>query len=165
MKVVKSEIPLESITNQYLPADYEDTFVCKISKDSQLTPDDVMVRFWTDFPAWVDFLFRIRNFLVKFMGLEGSMQSLQELEDCIRTGRQCSIASVPAKNENETLLLLDDKHLSARMSVYVERLPVCQQVYAITLVHFKNKLGRIYFFFVRPFHKIIVKSILKRTVK
>ena len=91
MKARKVEIPAKSLVNQYFPVDYKDAFVCEISRESQLTPDDIMVRFWTDFPAWVDFLFRVRNFLVKFVGLEGSMNSLQEFEDCIRKGCQCKI--------------------------------------------------------------------------
>ena len=161
----KTEIPAGSLVNRYFPADYKDAFVCEISNDSQLTPDDIMVRFWTDFPVWVNFLFRIRNFLVKFVGLEGSMSSLQELEDCIRVGGPSKFASVPAKSDNETILLLDDKHLDAYSSVYIEETSNNKQVYSITLVHFKNRLGRIYFFFIRPFHEIVVKSTLKRSLK
>ena len=165
MKARKTKIPAESLVNSYLPTDYADAFVCGMSKTSQLTPDDIAVRFWTDFPAWVSVLFRIRNFLVKFVGLEGSMRSLQEFEECIRTGGQCGIASVPAKSSNETLLLLEDKHLDAYMSVYIEEMNEQKLVYAITLVHFKNRLGRVYFFFIRPFHGLIVKKALEKVVK
>jgi len=165
MKARKTEIPLKSLVNRYFPVDHKDAFACEISCESQLTPDDIMVRFWTNFPAWVDFLFSVRNFLVKFVGLEGSTNSLQELEDCIRHGGKSKIASVPAKSDNETILLLDDEHLDAYMSVYIEEFPDNKRVYAITIVHFKNRLGRIYFFFIRPFHGIIVKSVLKSSFK
>ena len=161
----KTEIPAKSLVNRYFPADYKDAFVCEINRDSQLTPDDIMVRFWTDFPTWVDFLFRVRNFLVKFVGLEGSKNSFQDLEDCIRAGGQSKFASVPDKNDSETVLLLDDKHLDAYLSVYTEETPEYKLVYAITLVHFKNRLGRIYFFFIRPFHGLIVRSTLKNSLQ
>ena len=165
MKARKAKIPPESLVNRYLPADYSDAFVCAVGKAFAHTPDDLMVRFWTDFPRWVDVLFGIRNFFVRFVGLKGSMSSLREFEECIRTGGKTDIASVPAKNECETVLLLDDKHLSAYMSVYIEDTPHNKQVYATTLVHFKNRLGRVYFFFIRPFHGLLVGSILKRSVK
>ena len=165
MKAKKTGIPAESLVNKYFPVDYEDAYVCEVRSDLQLTPDDIMVRFWTDFPSWVDFLFRIRNFLVKFIGLEGSMNSIQEFEDCIRTGGKCKIATVTIKSENETVLLLDDKHLDAYISVYIKESPEHKYVYAITLVHFKNRLGRIYFFFIRPFHGLIVKSTFKNSLK
>ena len=165
MKARKTEIPTRSMVNRFFPVDYKDAFVCEMSHDSQLTPDDIMVRFWTDFPAWVNFLFRVRNFLVRFVRLEGSMKSLSELENCIRNGEQSKFASVPAKNDNETVLLLDDKHLDAYLSVYIEETPNNKLIYSITLVHFKNKLGRIYFFFIRPFHGLIVRSTLKNSLK
>ena len=162
MTARKTEIPADSLVNQYFPVDYKDAFVCETAREPRLTPDDIMVRFWTDFPAWVDFLFMVRNFIVKFVGLEGSKKSLKELEDCIRAGGQSKFASVPAKSDNETILLLEDKHLDTYVSVYIEKSNEYKRVYAITLVHFKNRLGRIYFFFIRPFHAIIVKSVLKR---
>ena len=165
MKVRKTEIPADSLVKRYFPVDYKDAFVCEIARESRLTPDDIMVRFWTDFPAWVNFLFRVRNFLVKFVGLKGSKNSFQDLEDCIRTGGQHKFASVPAKSDNETILLLDDKHLDAYLSVYIEDSPEHKRVYAITIVHYKNRLGRIYFFFIRPFHGLIVKSTLKNSLK
>ena len=162
MKVRKTEIPETSLVRNYYPADYKDAFVYEVGNISVLSPDNLLFSFWTDFPAWVNLLFKIRNFLVKFVGLEGSMNSLQELEACIKNGNKCSIASVPAKNEAETVLLLDDKHLSAYLSVYIESCQNVKSVYAITLVHFKNRLGRVYFFFIRPFHGLIVKGMLKR---
>lgn len=123
-----------------------------------------MVNFWTDFPIWINALFKLRNFLVKFAGLKKEEQDLQELEKCIRMGKTYGIASVPAKNDDETVLLLSDSHLDAYISVYVENREERKTVSTITLVYFKNRLGRIYFFFVRPFHGAIVKSMLKRAV-
>ena len=44
----------------------------------------------------------------------------------------------------------------------------CQggQTFTITtVVKFNNRLGRLYFFFIRPFHKVIIRSMLKRVAK
>jgi hypothetical protein len=33
--------------------------------------------------------------------------------------------------------------------------------YSSTIVHYNNLLGRVYFFFVKPFHKLIIHAMLK----
>lgn len=165
MKIKKSIIPTGSLTQNYLPADYTDVFACEVHSAKTFNPDDMMVGFWTNFPDWVNILFKLRNFLVKFVGLKGAENdNLKEFETCIRTGGSYGLASVPAKNNNETVLLLTDKHLIAYMSVFIEKNQEHQKISVITVVHFKNKLGRMYFFFVRPFHGLIVKSLLKRSI-
>ena len=165
MKVKKTGILLSSLVGNYFPADYSDVYTCEVYAEKEVIPDDIMVSFWVDFPAWVNMLFKLRNFMVKFVGLKSSENGdLKELEKCIRTGKPYGLFSVPAKNCNETVLLLTDKHLNAYISVYVESKEEHKTISVITLVHFKNKLGRIYFFVIRPFHGLVVKSMLKRTV-
>ena len=165
MKINKTTIPSGSLTENYLPADYSDVFACVTDTEKEMIPDDIMVNFWTDFPQWIHAFFKLRNFLVKFVGLKGAANdSVKELEKCIRTGEAYGLASVPAKNGNETVLLLSDSHLDAYMSVHVKKGQEHKTISVITLVHYKNLFGRIYFFFIRPFHGLIVKSLLKRTL-
>jgi hypothetical protein len=165
MKVKKSKIPSGSLTENFLPADYSDVYACVTNNLKEIIPDDIMVNFWTNFPRWINALFKLRDFLVKFVGLKGSeSDNVNELEKCIRTGETYEFVSVPAKNGNETVLLLSDKHLNAYVSAHVESKEGHKTISAITLVNFKNKLGRIYFFFIRPFHGLIVKSLLKRSI-
>jgi hypothetical protein len=140
-------------------------YACEVDSKKEIIPDDIMVNFWTDFPAWVNVLFKLRNFLVKFVGLKGTEGGdLKEFEKCIRIGGTYGFASVPMKSDNETILLLTDKHLNAYISVHVESMEEHKTISAITLVNFNNKLGRVYFFIIRPFHGIVVKSMLKRAV-
>ena len=165
MKIRKTEIPEGTLIKNYLPADHTDTYVCESDKPIQASPDDIMIRLWSDFPAWLNILFRLRNFLVKFVGLKTEKKDTDEFERLIRNGGELGFVSVPEKNDKETILLLKDKHLNAYLSVYVDNKQNSQDIYAITLVHFHNRFGRVYFFFIRPFHDIIVKSILRQTVK
>ncbi len=161
MKVIKTEIPADSLCRNYLPADYTDVYSCETDSAKAVTADDIMVGFWTDMPGWADALFRLRDFLARFAGLKGSGGGApEEFEKCIRSGCAYRFASVPAKNGRETVLLLSDKHLDAHMSVYTGQ----GSVSVITLVHFRNRLGRIYFFAIRPFHGLVVKNMLKRAV-
>lgn len=163
MKIKKTAIPATSLTQQYLPVDYTDTFRGTTKHDIQATPDDIMVSFWTDMPGWVNALFKVRHFIVQFVGLKGSKnESISELESCIRSGNDHQFVKVPIKSNNETVLLLSDKHLDAYISVQKED---NQTIFVHTLVQFHNTLGKVYFFFIKPFHCIIVRNVLKRTLK
>lgn len=162
MKIKKCEIPFNSLVAEYLPADYKDSFRVVLDKEIAATPDDLMVRFWTDMPGWINVLFKLRNFLVKFVGLEGSKGSLEELENCIRNGGNYSLIEIVAKDERETVMLMRDKHLDAYISL---RVSDGKEVYANTLVKYNNRLGKMYFFVIRPFHGIVVRVAMKRIVK
>ncbi|MDR2914634.1 MAG: DUF2867 domain-containing protein [Tannerella sp.] len=165
MKVKKAKIPTDSSIRNYLPVDYSDVYACEIISEKAIIPDDIMISFWTDSPAWVNTLFKLRNFLVKFVGLKSSEEgNLENFVKCIRTGESYRFVSVSAKSNNETVLLLADSHLNAYLSVHIRHHEKSKKVSAITLVNFKNRLGRIYFFIIRPFHGVVVKSLLKRAI-
>ncbi len=165
MKTRKSQIPPGTLAGNFLPADYSDCYVCEVNTGRKIAPDDVMVLFWRDMPPWAGALLRLRNFLVQFVGLRGAEGIDQEaLEAVVRQGGAHGITSVPAKNENETVMLLTDKHLDAWLSILVESAERGVRVYAITVVKFKQRLGRIYFFVIRPFHVVIVKNMLERAL-
>lgn len=179
----KTEVPPDSLVEKYLPADYTDAFSCEVVTEKPFTADDVVVGFWTGQTGWVAALFRLRHFFVRFVGLQGDDGlDLAAFERCIREGGSYRFASVPAKNDHETVLLLSDKHLDAWLSVYVaegEReqgddvcgqagttgeVP-CKTIFAITVVRFHNRLGRVYFFLIRPFHNLVVQSMLRQSIE
>jgi hypothetical protein len=163
MKLKRTSIPADSLVNAYLPADYSDVFACETKVDILPTPDDIIIGFFTDMPGWINALFKLRNFLVQFVGLKGDEVDIEKLKNCIRTGGRYRFVSVPGKNNHETVLLLEDKHLNAYLSVHIADADnKKQQVSLITVVHFNNKLGNVYFAIIRPFHKLVVKSMLKR---
>lgn len=163
MKVKKRDIGKESLLNQFLPADYTDSFEITTDSPIKASVDDIYVTVWTDMPAWINWLFKVRNFLVKFVGLKGSDDgNAQELEKCIREGGTYGFVEVPQKTESETVVVMRDKHLDAYMSVEKRGE---SSIAMNTLVHYNNTLGKVYFFFIRPFHGVVVRSILKRAVK
>lgn len=166
MKTYKTDIPGDSLTRRYLPADYADAFACEVIDAKPLSAEDIIVCLWTVMPGWVNAFFRLRNVLVRPFGLKGdeSKERAAELEDIIRNGGNTGLASVADKSGSETVLKLSDKHLDAYMSVHIAENGDSQTITVITIVHYHNALGKVYFFFVRPFHKIIVSSMLKSTL-
>lgn len=168
MKCYKTDIPTDSLIQQYLPANHKDAFACEVTGAEKLSADEMMINFWTVVPDWVDALFKVRNLLVRPFGLKTGENEdyIKQFEEMIRMGKGGNeIMSVAAKSDNETVLLLSDKHLDAYMAVHMSSKDDLQTVKALTVVHYKNVFGKIYFFFIRPFHAVIVKSVLLNTLK
>ena len=102
---------------------------------------------------------------IRMIGLKGvEKDRLEEFKRCIREGEPFSIMSVPAKSSNEFVLLLSDKHLDAYISIHVKDEGDHKTVSVISLVKYKNLLGRIYFMIIRPFHPFIVRSVLEQSI-
>lgn len=169
MKIVKSKLPSDSLMNRYLPANFTDTYSCEVAVGNDITPDDIMISFWTNPPKWIESLFNLRNKMVKIVGLKGADQnkgeSQRELIDCIKEGRSYGMFSVEGKSENETVLKLTDKHLDAYISAFVTEVGNKRKVSISTVVDIHNWLGYIYFYSICPFHKIVVKGMMRHIFK
>jgi hypothetical protein len=167
-QIISSTLPDNSSMRNYLPADYVDIFGTRVFDDERLTPDNLMITIWTDFPEWVRMLFKLRDWIVKPFGLKTSGDEKNfryKFEEIIRNGGQYHFMTVHTKSSNEVVIQLSDTHLTAEMSVHTEKSNGNKlEIKVITNVHFHNVFGKIYFFFVRPFHKIIVKTSLRRSI-
>lgn len=139
-----------TLVADYLPVDYIDSF----SRDIQgatITPDEFFDRAFKQFPGWINALMKLRNALVRPLGLDTQTRF---------TDKICG------KNASEIIFGMPDKHLTFYVSLWCGAEKNGRQKLKITtLVNYNNRLGRFYFFIIRPFHKIIVCSILKKVEK
>ena len=88
---------MERLIDKYLPADYHDTFVLKSRKPAeQIIPKELIKKIFNHSPAWLSFLMKVRNILVKPFGLETG--KVLKTEDCIIED-----------TENEAIMRKDDK--------------------------------------------------------
>ena len=114
----------------------------------------------------------MRNRIVSIFGLKtpdnvGDIQNKLDNFKC-EPGEQLGLFKVFDKRENEIVLGEDDKHLNFRVSLFVEQLHGNEQKKELTItttVVFNNWFGRLYFLPVRPFHKLIVPTMLKGTIR
>ena len=121
MKVCKSPLPENSRIVRYPDANYRDCFRCRLQNPGKVSPNQVMAAFWTTSPAWLKFLFRLRDLLVRPFGLKtGEGPSREKLEEALNNGESCGFMSVAERTADETIVALDDKHLVAYMSIYIE---------------------------------------------
>lgn len=120
-------------------------------------------------PNWVNLLMSLRNKVVSKLGLKDlghlAEVDLNKLSSEYKVGDRVGIFTLYSNQHNEIILEDTDKHLSAKISFYIEPRGDKARVHLSTVVHIKNTLGKVYMFFVGPVHKIIVPSILKKLPK
>jgi hypothetical protein len=160
--IVKSDkIPDKSIiSNGFGEANYCDSY--RIVKQTNETVDEITTQIFK-MPQWIMALMKIRNGIVKLFGLRtGKNENVKEAA-YYPVGSKAGYFTVTERNVNEIVMGEDDKHLYFRASVLVDR----EQsfIYLTTIVQFHNVWGRIYFLPVKPFHRLIIKSLLKRQVR
>ena len=94
MKVCKSPLPENSRIVRYPDANYRDCFRCRLQNPGKVSPNQVMAAFWTTCPAWLKFLFRLRDLLVRPFGLKtGEGPSREKLEEALNNGESCGFMS------------------------------------------------------------------------
>ena len=174
MKIIKTSLPSNSLLNiSENKYDYIDSFRGAINDvENKFTSSDIGQAFFSSGPQWVDKLFSLRNKIVSVFGLKTSGEitnrekQLQNFK--CEPGEQLGLFKVFAKNENEVILGEDDKHLNFRVSLFLGPQisgTVIKYITVSTTVEFNNWFGRLYFLPVRPFHKLIVPTMLKGIIK
>jgi hypothetical protein len=146
MKFYKyNELPEDSLINKdMISIDYCDSYVILKRTDDSI--DEITAKLLT-LPKWIVFMLQIRYFLiVKVFGLTSGRHAIPIIN----------------RNENEMVMGEDDKHLYFRISVMKKETEQGMGIYLTTIVKFNNIWGKFYFFLIKPFHKLVVKSLLKK---
>jgi hypothetical protein len=106
-------------------------------------------------PGWIDALLRLRNALVRPFGLKTS--GLGEPA----SGGMIGLFPVISETPERLVAGFDDHHLDFRVVVDIEPSLPGHRVTATTLVKTHNLFGRAYLAVVLPFHRVIVRSLLR----
>jgi hypothetical protein len=132
------------ILTDFDTADYCDSL--RITDSTHNSPEQIAALLFKS-PKWVDVLMSLRNLAMKPFGL--------------KTGP----ATFPliVQNDKERIMGLADRHLTFRVSVLTDSEKA--YVYVTTVVHYNNHWGKVYFLFVKPFHKIILYATMKKLLK
>ena len=174
MKITSTSLPKTSILHKGIDTyNYTDSFQAEYNDpNNEIDIVDIAKAFFNSTPKWVDNLLDLRNKIVKIFGLKTTkkVQNRQELLDAFKgePGEQIAFFKVYNKSKNEIIMGEDDAHLIFRVSLLVENMQTNEtqkQLSISTTVIFNNKMGNLYFFPVKPFHKLIVKIMLKAIVK
>lgn len=169
--VVKSlNLPPTSIIREsFEEAHYIDTYCISVCNPQNYSIDYITGIFFTSLPNWIKKLLSFRNFIVKFFGLEGGhIDKLKKPDKSVYydIGSTAVMFKVHSRNNNEIVMADNDKHLNFRTSLLIEKTDKqdIYNLYSATIVHYNNIWGQLYFIPVKPFHRIIVKSLLKKAI-
>jgi hypothetical protein len=147
-------VPVESnVASGFGAIHYTDAYRIEVpGRPFVLAHEAAIVLFGTT-PGWMRWLLKLRDAIVRPFGI----RTASDRED-----KPQLMFALVSENSNETVLGEKDRHLDFRVSLYIDQVEGKQRLTVTTIVHFNNWLGRAYFLPVRPFHRIIVKSSLKR---
>ncbi len=174
MNIKKVELPdisiLKTERNKY---DYIDSYQIEFyDKRNNITSTEIGKSFFANGPQWIDKLFAFRNRIVVIFGLKttGGISDRQKCLDKFNCeqGDQFGLFKVLSKTNSEVILGENDKHLNFRVSLLQEQIQNRSDTKLLTIsttVEFNNWFGRLYFLPVRPFHKLIVPTIMKEMIK
>lgn len=168
MIIPKTTIPDSSILkNKENMFNYIDSFYSEFSdNENKYDITQIMKLFTTSGSAWAVFLMKLRDKIAKRFGLKTSETSSKE--SCnYEIGSQHGIFKIFDKTDNEIILGENDKHLNFKVSLLLEphQDNYDKTVSITTVVQFNNLFGKLYFFPVKPFHKLIVNSSLKNIIR
>ena len=107
-------------------------------------------------PRWVDALLVLRNIIVAPFGLKTSGEDRRAPRDII------GIFPVVSETPERLVAGFNDKHLDFRVVVDVATSGQKQSVTATTLVLTHNWLGRTYLKIIMPFHRLVVRAMLRQ---
>lgn len=120
------------------------------------------------YPWWLVALYRLRGLLVRLLGLvkhewDGRFPDLKPEEVSFTPGENASFFIVVAAREDTYWVseTPDDNHLQAFFGVRVEPLPDNRtRFHVFTLVRHLHWTGPVYFNLIRPFHHLVVRTMM-----
>lgn len=156
MSKVKEEAVFisEKATHLFPKVDFADTFSTTNQKDSI---EDITNQIFNTAPKWVQFLFKIRNGIVKFFGLKTGIPD--DYNEDFKVGGYVKFFKIYDISPNEVILGANDSHLNFRAIVTDKKTP-SHNVKVTTLVEYNNKKGKIYMNLIKPFHRMVVKHMV-----
>mgnify|MGYP002713176637 CR=1 FL=1 len=122
-------------------------------------------------PKWVTFLYGVRMVFVRLLGMKQKgvprQRTMQPHEVPMAVGKRASFFKVKAAEEDHYWFAgITESHLTAHLGVVVEPLDgVRKRFHVVTVVHYHQWTGPVYFNMIRPFHHLVVRGMTKQGVK
>jgi hypothetical protein len=135
-------------------AQFADAFGIDINGPA-LNARQVAERMVGRWPRWIDLLVTLRNILAAPFGLKTSGAGAAPAD-------MIGIFPVVSQTPDRLVAGFNDSHLDFRLVVDVAPLGGGQQVTATTLVKTHNWFGRTYLAIILPFHRLVVRALLRQ---
>lgn len=168
MPVVECDIPASSVLDRPLveAAYFRDAYRAPLLRPSASTVD-IFFAVFGHHPAWMKRVLIARNRIASLCGLEAptaSEISKLDVKSHYNVGDTIGVWPIFAMTENELVAGRDNKHLDFRLSVLKEADGVRETVVVSTVCKVNNRFGKVYLFFIVPFHRWGVQQLLSRAI-
>lgn len=142
-------------------ADHVDAYVCRFNPERHLDARRFAVSFVGYRPLWFRALLRLRNFLVKPLGLRSGGSSRSPIPSSITQGGKLAFFSVLEAEQNRVALYAEDSHLDSRLTI--DSVP--GRLTLTTAIRYRNRLGRLYMAVAMPFRLFVVRRFAVHAVQ
>lgn len=154
--VIEEHLALpETIRNLLPKVDFYDVFSTTNHKDDLAV---ISHSIFNTTPKWVAVLFNIRNRIVRLLGLQYELPD--DYHEQFEVGGYVKFFKIFDISENQVVLGADDTHLNFR-AVITRTQDLQYNIKVTTLVEYNNTMGKRYMMVVKPFHRIVVKHMVK----
>ena len=164
MNVVECDVPSGSMLGRELieHAYFRDAYRAPLSR-SELGIADVFFGIFAHHPLWMKLLLIVRNKVASLAGLDAPAASEilhVEIRDCYAVGEKIGVWPIFSLSDDEVVTGRNNKHLDFRLSVLKVRDGDGASVVVSTICTVHNLAGKLYLFFVVPFHRYGVRKLL-----
>ncbi|WP_207263672.1 DUF2867 domain-containing protein [Desulfovibrio sp. Huiquan2017] len=118
-------------------------------------------------PAWMEALWRMRVGLLRVLGqgrraVPDRARLTAKTLPCTPGARVGIFTVVRTDRETHWITTGRESHLEAAMAVCAEPLPGGRnRFHVVTIVHYHNRAGAVYFNLIRPFHHLVVHAAMR----
>ena len=161
---IYSSIPVSSILyEESKNSSYKDSV--RISTErSDVQSWELIAAFFHSAPTWMKYLLIVRNKIVKYFGLKVGDVDENDVSPPFEAGQKFGVFKLFSVNSTEAVIGEDDVHLNFRISFIIDKENENELVMS-TIVKINNRFGKVYMFFVKPFHRVLVLTMIKRMNK
>jgi len=168
MPVIECEVPSSSVLGQDLirSAYFHDSYRVPLARPG-LSIVEIFFALFGHTPFWMKALLIARNAIARRFGLEAPTAA-EILHPTMRAGYRVGdkIGPWPIYHigEDEIVAGRNNRHLDFRLSVLRVKDGDAESVVVSTICSVHNLSGKIYLFFIAPFHRTGVKSLMSNAV-
>jgi len=135
--------------------DFADTFS---TTNRTNTIEEITNLIFNTTPKWVDSLFVLRNKIAGWFGLKTDLP--KDYNENFKVGGYINFFKIYSISDTAVILGADDSHLNFRALINNDQ-SESYNIKVVTLVEYNNLKGEIYMKIIKPFHRQIVKRMVK----
>jgi hypothetical protein len=164
MNVVECDVPSGSMLSRELieRAYFRDSYRAPLSR-TELGIVDVFFGIFAHHPVWMKLLLIVRNKVASLAGLDAPTASEilhVEIKDRYVVGEKIGVWPIFSLSEDEVVTGRNNKHMDFRLSVLKVPDGDGTSVVVSTICTVHNLFGKLYLFFVVPFHRYGVRKLM-----